>query len=269
MSDNLSPGDPCLVDVNPKKGFDRRPNWQPGVVKEPVGKGYMILLDSQLGDSLVEPQWYPAKIVKPGRKVTAPLSTPNKEYAAHEKFMDWIGGGAPLEKGPREVLQTTSARQVVFNRVEMPAAPIPKPDKPEKSPAFLAFCRQRECQNPGCGTPAPNEAHHQGTGSNERGVGQKVRDTKCVTLCTYCHAVYTGGPGKTSLCLPDRQATAHEKSLVLRSKEETELILRRAQLDTIREALNYLPIEKRVEVLSKALALVPEEVLEEYLPKSC
>jgi hypothetical protein len=255
MSDQLSPGDSCLVDVNPKKGFDRRPDWQPGVIKEPVGKGYMVLLDSQLNDSLVEPQWYPAKIVKPGRKVTALSDMTAKEFVAR------------AQQDPREVLQVTPTRQVVFNRIEMPPVPIPKPDKPEKSPAFLAFCRQRECQNPGCGTPPPNEAHHQGTGSNERGVGQKVRDTKCVTLCNYCHAVYTGGPGKTSLCLPDRQATAQEKSLVLRSKEETELILRRAQMETIREALNYLPIEKRVEVLSKALALVPEEVLEEYLPK--
>jgi hypothetical protein len=255
MSDQLSPGDSCLVDVNPKKGFDRRPDWQPGVIKEPVGKGYMVLLDSQLNDSLVEPQWYPAKIVKPGRKVTALSDMTAKEFVAR------------AQQDPREVLQVTPTRQVVFNRIEMPPVPIPKPDKPEKSPAFLAFCRQRECQNPGCGTPPPNEAHHQGTGSNERGVGQKVRDTKCVTLCNYCHAIYTGGPGRPSLQLPDRQATAQEKSLVLRSKEETELILRRAQMETIREALNYLPIEKRVEVLSKALALVPEEVLEEYLPK--
>lgn len=252
MSDQLSPGDPCLVDVNPRRGFDRRATWEPGVVSEVMPKGYLIMLDVDADAETGQAKYFPERQVKAGRKSTAPLSTTS--------ILQKAEAGTP-EPWP------APARQVVFNRVEMPPVPIPKPDKPEKSPAFLAFCRQRECQNPGCGTPAPNEPHHQGTGSNERGVGQKVRDTKCVTLCTYCHAVYTGGPGKTSLCLPDRQATAHEKSLVLRSKEETELILRRAQLDTIREALNYLPIEKRVEVLSKALALVSEELLEEYLPK--
>jgi len=264
MSDQLSPGDSCLVDVNPKKGFDRRPDWQPGVVSEAVGKGYMVALDSEPEKQ----QWYPAKIVKPGRKVTALSDMTAKEFVAR------------AQQDPREVLQVTprnpwvassgrSADDPQWEEYQAVLKAQPKPDKPEKSPAFLAFCRQRECQNPGCGTPPPNEAHHQGTGSNERGVGQKVRDTKCVTLCNYCHAIYTGGPGRPSLQLPDRQATAQEKSLVLRSKEETELILRRAQMETIREALNYLPIEKRVEVLSKALALMPEELLEEYLPKSC
>jgi hypothetical protein len=63
---------------------------------------------------------------------------------------------------------------------------VPKPPKPMRDAAYLAFVRERDCcARDGVFTSCdgPIEAHHFGP----RGMGQKADDWYAVPLCQYCH----------------------------------------------------------------------------------
>lgn len=59
--------------------------------------------------------------------------------------------------------------------------PVPKPPKPLRSKAYLAFVRMRPCCV--CEATAPNEAHHFGP----RGMGEKTDDYRAIALCPHHH----------------------------------------------------------------------------------
>lgn len=139
--------------------------------------------------------------------------------------------------------------------------PVPKPAPPAESPAFLAWVRLGECINPGCPGLGRIDPHHEGAGLVPKGVSQKIADHLTVSLCRRCHEAVTGIPGKRGGCLPDPEATHHERRLILRSREESLGILRRALDERLTLALSLLPREERIKVLARALALVPEDVL--------
>jgi hypothetical protein len=58
---------------------------------------------------------------------------------------------------------------------------VPKPPKPMRSNAYLAFVRQRACMC--CLADGPSDAHHFGP----RGMGEKTDDYRTVPLCASCH----------------------------------------------------------------------------------
>ncbi len=139
--------------------------------------------------------------------------------------------------------------------------PVAKPEPAAESPAYLAWVRLGECCNPGCHEGPPCDPHHEGAKIVSRGVSLKVADHFTVSLCRRCHRVITGIPGHVSGCLPDTEASKHERTLILRSREESLAILRRALDERLSRALALLPRELRIELISKALAKVPEAVL--------
>lgn len=69
--------------------------------------------------------------------------------------------------------------------IKQDGSPIPKPQPPEESPAYLEMVRGRRCCN--CNAPPRSDPHHEG----KKGVSQKVRDTLAVPLCRRCHDIYT------------------------------------------------------------------------------
>lgn len=88
------------------------------------------------------------------------------------------------------------ARRVTTKRPQLRAQP--KAPGPFRSPAYLAFVRTHPCIS--CRSPKHIEAHHWGA---ERGISQKVDDTRTVPLCRTCHRhVHAHG------CLPNLDALA-------------------------------------------------------------
>lgn len=55
---------------------------------------------------------------------------------------------------------------------------------PWRSPAYLAWVRDRPCAH--CGNPGPSEAHHV-IGISGGFLGGKTGDNLAVPLCTHCH----------------------------------------------------------------------------------
>jgi hypothetical protein len=98
--------------------------------------------------------------------------------AVHEAIMQGLdSGGLTAEQG-RDMLLGMAATQ--------PAAPalraVPKPPKPMRDEAYLAWVRNRRCCV--CHKGA-TEAHHHTL--DHRGMGQKVHDYLAIPLCTRCH----------------------------------------------------------------------------------
>jgi hypothetical protein len=194
-----------------------------GVIQDETEKRYLVLLDLA-----AEPQWVKKSQVRPDtRKPTAKLEPP-----AEVMFVD---------PNP-ERLRIPDFRPDLFGRLA-PTRPIPKPEAPEECPAWLAFVRKMPCCN--CGSTQNVEAHHEG----KKGVGQKVRDTMAVPLCSVpCHRVYTD-----TNCLPDPVAEVLGKPK-LRTRADSLLVLRAAQEDLLKGALVRIDQQARIELLSKALA---------------
>lgn len=96
---------------------------------------------------------------------------------------------------PRKALAPPPiARRVTTTRPEL--RPQPKPPGPYRSPGYLAFVRMQPCAS--CRSTKRIEAHHWGT---DRGISQKVDDTRTVPLCRRCHDHAHG-------CLPNLDALA-------------------------------------------------------------
>jgi hypothetical protein len=86
---------------------------------------------------------------------------------------------------------------------------VPKPPKPMRDAAYLAWVRREMCC--ACNASGPNEAHHFGP----RGMSQKADDYHAVPLCTRCHRMFhdTGRvPGR------DRAATEEQFAFVKRQQ---------------------------------------------------
>lgn len=129
----------------------------------------------------------------------------------------------------------------------------PKPEAPERSPAYLEFVRGEPCCN--CQAKPRSDPHHEG----KKGVGQKVRDTRTVPLCRTCHRTYTD-----TNCLPQVVApgvVGHE----LREREESWLLLHTAMRRLQVQVLRRLPLEVCCEVLSAALARMDQAELRRAL----
>lgn len=124
------------------------------------------------------------------------------------------------------------------------AKPVPKPDPPEECDWWLRYVRTLPCCN--CGRAAPSEAHHEG----RKGVGQKVRDTMAVPLCTVCHRVLTD---KNALPFPGSMALLGVPEL--RTRDASLRILQAEQERLLTAALLQLAQPARIEVLSKAVAV--------------
>lgn len=149
--------------------------------------------------------------------------------------------------------------QLVFSQAAQPRA-VERSDPPEKCETWLEACRRDPCAN--CGAPPRNDPHHEDTPirQRKRGVRQKCRDTLAVPLCRTCHHWLTDTD-----CLPSPADSERKGKIVLRSRVEALDVLRQAQENRLREAVDRLPQEWRIEVLSKAQALVPEAVLRQVL----
>lgn len=165
----------------------------------------------------------------------------------------------PPLSGP--VLTSSSERLRIGRQVIEAAERGP----PEKSPAYLEWVRRGPCIN--CEAPPRSTASHAPSGApvQRRGISQKVRDTLCTSKCWDCHQVYTGGPNRPGGCLPDMEASAEEGKIVLRSKVDTEALVRCAQKVRLLRAYDRLPLEWAVEAMSAGLARVPEDVLRRAL----
>ncbi|MBI4021442.1 MAG: hypothetical protein HY369_04300 [Candidatus Aenigmarchaeota archaeon] len=102
---------------------------------------------------------------------------------------------------------------------------------------------------------------------------QKVRDALSVGLCKghgRCHRIYTNvltPDGSIAGRLPDPEASQRNGRLVLRSREESLAILHAEQDRLTTKALSLLPQAVRIEVQSRALAMVSEDVLRSALLK--
>ena len=139
---------------------------------------------------------------------------------------------------------------------------------PEESEVYKEYVRREPCCN--CGRPPRSDPHHESApGQPRRGVRQKARDTLTVGLCRglgRCHQIYTNAilsDGSISGRLPDPTKYLFPQSgkIYLRSREESLVILHAEQDRLTTKALASLPLAIRIEVQSKALALVCEDVL--------
>lgn len=207
-----------------------------GAVKVAQPKGYLFHVDGE-----EEARHFSEKKVKADRPAKA--KRPARAPAAASLKID----GPAL--APRQV------------RVEVGTRALARPEAPAESEAYLAWVRLGECINPGCHNGPPCDPHHEDAKLVQKGVSQTAPDHMTVSLCRTCHTVYTGIPGKRGGCLPDPEATRQEKRLILRSREETLAILRRALDERMTRALALLPQAWRVRVAARALAMVPEAEL--------
>ena len=133
---------------------------------------------------------------------------------------------------------------------ELRREPIEKRGKPEISDVYRRWVKQDRCCNCGEG---PCDPHHEDTviPRLKRGVGQKARDTLCVSLCRRCHdSLELPGGGYRLPCV-DGSHTRAESLAILHDAQEARL----------RRALDLLPQEWRIECLSKGIASAPESVL--------
>ena len=280
MSERLTAGTACLVSISGQK--PRR-----GVVTDQQPKGYMVKLDGageaeHFSEKKVKPL-RPAKSAKVKRqpiaarvaKATLPPALEDRpmillsclrcgERPGTER-LPWRPDAWPSHCKPCLELAVAEGPPAPVPQPQFTAAAQPravaKPEPPAESPAYLAWVRLDECCNPDCCGAGGSDPHHEGAEIVGRGVGQKVADHFTLPLCRPCHRVITGGPGLVGGHLPDPVATHHEGTLILRSREETLAILRRALAERMARAVALLPEVARIELLSAALAKVPEDEL--------
>jgi hypothetical protein len=133
---------------------------------------------------------------------------------------------------------------------------VEKQGKPEISDVYRRWCKQDRCCNCGEG---PCDPHHEDTTipKLKRGVGQKARDTLCVSLCRRCHDSLERPGGGYRLPWASGAGT-HDHA-------ESKAILHDAQDERLRRALDALPLDWRIEAMSRAVASVPEAVLKRAL----
>jgi len=203
-----------------------------GVIAAVLPKRYEVRLD---GENQARP--FSRRKVKPLGPAPKPRAALQLMPAAAAKF-----DSPKLSKPELSALKAAQLR------------PQPKPAAPERCPAYLDFVHRYSCCN--CGTK-PAEAHHEG----KKGVGQKVRDTMAVPLCSFCHWIYTA-----SNCLPSVPITSATDP-ELASRETSLTILRGGQLDMLGRALARMELPMRVELLSKAIAQLDADVLAAVLKR--
>ena len=171
----------------------------------------------------------------------------------HSPFCEKYEGGTRVVLDEAEVAERQALRG---QRMETPIdaelrrEPIEKRGKPEISDVYRRWVKQDRCCNCGEG---PCDPHHEDTviPRLKRGVGQKARDTLCVSLCRRCHdSLELPGGGYRLPCV-DGSHTRAESLAILHDAQEARL----------RRALDLLPQEWRIECLSKGIASAPESVL--------
>lgn len=115
------------------------------------------------------------------------------------KPREFDAGRVRLVERPASSLGEVRPRKVRAGTTQRPELRAqPKPPGPYRSRAYLAFVREHPCCS--CRSTKAIEAHHW---AEERGVAQKVDDTRTVPLCTVCHDhVHAHG------CLPNRDVLA-------------------------------------------------------------
>lgn len=229
----IAPGDRCWAKMG---GGVRSIAW----VKEDIGKGYMLSVGSPSSPA----QYF-------GNAKVSPLNAPIRKPLARSK---------PMPRRPRQRAQGSEARAIPISRtggglsgdptflaVSEPSAmrPVMKPQKPARSPAYLAWVRRQACCN--CFARGPSDPHHEGP----HGLGQKTSDFNCVPLCRACHRQLTDSAHHQ---LPDPSQSAPPGKVAMRSLDVSQSIMRATKQQLLLRALGRLPLDRQVEVLAAALA---------------
>lgn len=217
------------------KGFGARPRQ--GTVRVRLPKGAIVTFPDGTEDRFPDKK---LKLVASSRAPTKPLEPLPESYRRP----------ASVERSP-----------AIFRASELegrPIVPLVKPELAEKNPSYMEWIRCKPCCN--CQAPPRSDPHHHG----RHALSRKVRDTKCVPLCRTCHNCFTDNG-----TLPDPEASQHERTLIERTKAESQVILQRAQVECLTEAWALMPSEvprePLIDVLSRELARLGESVLSERL----
>lgn len=123
--------------------------------------------------------------------------TPKREIPRITKVETFVGPASLMKDGPAEGPMNRVQSELV-NEPLYELRKVPKPPKPSRSPAYLAFVRTQMCCS--CNASGPCEAHHFGP----RGMSQKADDFHAVPLCTSCHRLFHD---KGEILGRDRKAT--------------------------------------------------------------
>lgn len=135
---------------------------------------------------LVGRAWFPGVVIemRSTSKVRVLVDGADSTDVVPIKRVRAVAAQKPMPSRPQPTLEQAIERHglVPASRLERPALrAVPKPPKPLRSEAYLAYVRRHPCCL--CGRTQNIEAHHHGP----HGAGQKTDDYRAAPLCDACH----------------------------------------------------------------------------------